>query len=1210
MKNKLISIFKFFIVLIMFCCIYGTLDVNATGNPSVCSAEWVYNKINPEVSVDGATVTITLNGSENGDLMLGDSKFYLAQVYAYRTSDNPKNNYTDTDVVGCSLSEDLKVIKEDSLDPNNCSRLVSTGEYKVDAKDKYKLNLVPSKKFKVKDEKGNETDYQNEIRAVGNYYTNTSLENKKGSSVKITVSENGLVDKLSKYKFRFIFKRGPETTTKKCDTPDGKACNSLDCYKNGSCKNVCANNVYFYVDVDELGKEPITTKVSRVEGDEKKNPIYLNDSAIDCTRYLDYDINGNPIYVGDIGDNANLIDAIDSFEKRFCFIKYHKMMLNSDWDLNSYDLSKNPGLLNRNIAERDENDKLIVDSSKIPAGGIEDEYVLKCNPDTMVEMSDAEIDSMGYYKNANLFYAFEEKTENAGAYTYNFYPGGTPKTEDVSCTRKCEETVEVRYGPPVASKAGACFQYKVKVISRVACSVSGNINPPKSPEEFKIYTPVPYCTDGWGSYNQGGPDDNFDDCINECDGGKYSLSCSKKCSNKVYGDSQKLSSTDSMISYKVTKLENESADESATCKDGKVYDEETKKCEYVVDKVPEDVNSLEKCKNSTVNSVCKGLQHEDLCRNYYKSLGYENNDNVNNYGCYYKNSANIVTWEGKDINSITPPESVGGFNRWGKGLIRNDYVCSMNNFGYNCYYVNNHIPGRWYVLQGHGGWGLGGYIYQTWGGQGNNGIYRANYGGSPCADSCWWSGSPGAEDYMNYDNIFSDYARNLSVYEKAKNTCNAAATCSTTTSEYTISADTFEVTRTGVSKVEHNFPKDRGGYDTDVRRYARANGGNAGKYGTEPNSGTTLIFEAFDDFDSTSNNGCYDNNDTVLENRYRTTWTFPGSFYSEKYGKYLYDKSTTDYTNSPYNHDKQFCISYYSTNVNSEWLKYYRNLYYVNHLDTMEIFGMDDSCVNTYDFTDSSYSYEVYRNEKESKVYPNISWNIKASTRKFGYFGWNFDIYCFYAASRTIDYDSSTPAIDGSPDAISTGKMCIDNPEKYRIRAVDERNMFPDPDGSPLPSTDSVGVGKDTNVNTSGTDAELLPFNWSSRADTSKHTEYNNKDYAFNPRDYITHLQTNYASSGFNPYSEDVLDYEFDLSPSDLRSLRNTSHEDRQVYKSNIGDVKEINDDNIPHYKSTVIHETLNKGKIPKDSAIKCLNMENYKSSKCLKCEGGSCTYE
>lgn len=137
-----------------------------------------------------------------------------------------------------------------------------------------------------------------------------------------------------------------------------------------------------------------------------------------------------------------------------------------------------------------------------------------------------------YYVNKDYYYAKTEDTM-AATYVYNYTGKNAKTTSTTACTRTCEESVVVEYGPPVASKAGLCFEYKVKVTSRVKCYSDIKINPPTPPT---VCTPVPICNSIPGYTHQAGPKEEFDSCIQKCDGGKYSQKCSNQCYKQVYGD--------------------------------------------------------------------------------------------------------------------------------------------------------------------------------------------------------------------------------------------------------------------------------------------------------------------------------------------------------------------------------------------------------------------------------------------------------------------------------------------------------------------------------------------------------------------------------------------------------------------------------------------------------------------------------------------------
>ena len=72
-----------------------------------------------------------------------------------------------------------------------------------------------------------------------------------------------------------------------------------------------------------------------------------------------------------------------------------------------------------------------------------------------------------YKKNKGFLYGSGTFKIDNGHYVYNYDPCNPTYGAKIECEVKCEEAVTVQYGAPVASKAGLCFEYKVKVTSRV-----------------------------------------------------------------------------------------------------------------------------------------------------------------------------------------------------------------------------------------------------------------------------------------------------------------------------------------------------------------------------------------------------------------------------------------------------------------------------------------------------------------------------------------------------------------------------------------------------------------------------------------------------------------------------------------------------------------------------------------------------------------------
>lgn len=260
------------------------------------------------------------------------------------------------------------------------------------------------------------------------------------------------------------------------------------------------------------------------------------------------------------------------------------------------------------------------DEAKASGGETSDvTKTFKC--DVTHRFTASELKGENYYKNTKYLYK-KGAEENVYSYTYKYYlsPNLNPETETHTCKKTCEEAVEVRYGPPVASKAGMCFEYKVKVISRVHCSTDVATPPQKNPD---VCTPYPVCTNGSWVGRQGGPNEDFDKCIKSCDNGKYSLSCSKKCYKKIYGNSKKLNNN--LLNTYATKLANTSSTE---------------------------ISSVKKCKK---NSGDNGCYYRDSYNNIYWDSDLSGNAAE---GRWYIGKTFLVDWglSGFNYSVATSPE--------------------------------------------------------------------------------------------------------------------------------------------------------------------------------------------------------------------------------------------------------------------------------------------------------------------------------------------------------------------------------------------------------------------------------------------------------------------------------------------------------------------------------------------------------------------------
>jgi len=703
------------------------------------------------------------------------------------------------------------------------------------------------------------------------------------------------------------------------------------------------------------------------------------------------------------------------------------------------------------------------------------EYKLSCDKDLYV--ADDAPDSE-YYVNKKFYFDSKTTTETQGYYYNHFYPGDETKQSDneIKCDVTCEEAVSVEYGPPVSSIGGVCFEYKVKVTSYVNCSAT-KPNPPKG--DFGICTPSPTCTSNYRSYYlQGGPDDDFDDCIQQCDGGKYTKKCSNKCYKQVYGNSNSS-----------TKLE---AD------DNSFYN----------------------------NAVQKLVSDGDFSLDTCKSL------QSNNYGCYYR-SGNSIKWS---------------------ATRRNAYAWYTNG-GYEIY-----SAGRWYIENAYAHKNYANYTVSR-----SDGFYRHNLGGgSYCNDTCWWNSCP-YDYYLNYGFAEKDWEDNKTKYENAINACKAKASCSEKTAEITMNVK-YNVMKGGKEEERViNFPYTEN--NAVNKDFISSKGVVEGFNDTSTSDNTTII----------SKRGCYVS--AEQKNNYQVIISFPGSWESRKGEGFEYipkDTSTHIY------HEREFCIPDQAVDVNASWDHYITKKYgeYEDYSITTdeEIKNTCGTCKKLGE--DKCISIDKIDVTKAAPD-PEVPDNINATVHEFGYFGWDFDISCFYSQSHNklcIDTKNNDEKCDS----------CYNN-SQYRVRTVDLKNLFPKADGTENDSVTELG--------------RIRGFNWSDYAIISKDLSNANatKDNAY--VSVPSNIARKIQDEGYTIYEDDkYLDYEFKLSPSVLKEIKKSAGN----YTDYKGQYVNL-DGNINVYKSSLFRSggLLDKSDItikkPEGDQIYCNNIDS--SSKDAGCE-------
>lgn len=108
----------------------------------------------------------------------------------------------------------------------------------------------------------------------------------------------------------------------------------------------------------------------------------------------------------------------------------------------------------------------------------------------------------------------------------------------------CIQDYYVESDNPQLVKGGMGVHYGNKVEINKTCYIYNKKIVQKKPQcSLIVHDPVCVHPGGvtWTDMTTGGPTEEFDSCVNNCDGGKYTQSCINKCYSSVYSSDRKLS---------------------------------------------------------------------------------------------------------------------------------------------------------------------------------------------------------------------------------------------------------------------------------------------------------------------------------------------------------------------------------------------------------------------------------------------------------------------------------------------------------------------------------------------------------------------------------------------------------------------------------------------------------------------------------------------
>ncbi len=723
------------------------------------------------------------------------------------------------------------------------------------------------------------------------------------------------------------------------------------------------------------------------------------------------------------------------------------------------------------IAER-----LQADISKPPTSNItiDDSYEEVADTDLHKHLT-CDAFSNNNYETMHKYYHVETETEG-------------------DCEVTCKEEIEVNFSDPVATQAGLCFQYLIEIKSKVVCDASYKAEPP---ERKEVCYPTPVCYSGAASYDAGGPNEDFDQCVKQCDNGKYTQKCIDSCYSKVY-ENKSTKNTNKKVSNDGTFTREEF---------------ETLSPFYVPTETFYEARQMAvNCSWSTAEQLYNLRQHDP--------------------GGYY----NGGSW----IQSGSCPSALGPY--YFRSVAATQKTINMMN-------------GTYSYSGGRNGYNPDG-----------NGILRENYGGYYCSDSCSWVGSCGSDTVLTEGQAQAQYQQDLAEYYAAKAACEQkAATCTNERTDYEIVVDNP---------------------DTNPN-----NGNDKETFNSYQNLNSNKVQGSFPDMVTLTSGECEGNNDGW---HYHNIITFPGTWINNKTGQTVHsmDPGYEDFYTYVGN---EYCTKLNSVPINTAWYDWKVN-------------QNGDSSALTDD--------------EKSEIEANIEMNIHGSIENYGYFGWDFDISCFYAigepeTSCTPDDPDYPNCDDPDPNCDPTDPdypNCNDGgnddtdpgvPESpvnsYDFRPVALDNLFPN---STTPTSSSEKDIQASNLintveslrNNSATtvaDAEReIGFNWTCAA-----TNLENPDYIVQPVTVLNQIQ----ALGDSIYEGDeYLDYHIRLTPETMNKVRNyndqydsyaepTSNKSSEVL--NAGSNKTAG---ITVYRSYLLHKVLNKGtELVKSGVIGCNNEDN-----------------
>ncbi|MBQ6477659.1 MAG: hypothetical protein IJI43_04430 [Bacilli bacterium] len=723
-------------------------------------------------------------------------------------------------------------------------------------------------------------------------------------------------------------------------------------------------------------------------------------------------------------------------------------------------------------------------------------------------------DLTNYYydqSNTTFFYGRQEKVESTDrTLKYIAHTEGGPDSDPyvteeqtIKCKRVCQEIVKVEYGPPVYIDAGMCFEYRVRATSIVRCkSNAADIKKPKT-KKAKICAPYPVCIHGSTVYKQGGPNEDFEACINKCDGGRYSEHCSNKCYQEVYGTPETA----------LQQLANLQLSEGITA---------TPTSTSTKYGCPKGVGGGQYYRSGSTVKYCMAKDQDPLTCRGGNGADYD-------AGYWY----NDVTHRGAS-------NATSGFRKYG----------ITHWFGAN--YASNQA-----------------------------GFVKRCTGSGLCGDKCHWAGGCGdkskylifsiyangnfgkctaSNNYGVYtdkdtgekirvcnvrDQIKADNHENRRRYRNAKKACKAKTTCTTSSAEFAIS---FKYS-TEKESVVVKFPYSTGSTTKDKLGPPSTN-----KASKVDDNITTLL----------SFGGCYRSSNK--KRWYQVEWTFPATYIVNKKRERVYTKPAQDGTYNTYK--GTVCLPQNLKDTNPAWgKKYYEAAYNGKTVTSKKTSSTLAQLYNDWMCTfKEEKSIENYKNSSSANS-TSDGYNIKAEGMRFGFFRWDFNIWCFYSLLN----DPSKVTLKNGTSLKSTQKECYDIPDDDKKKTIeDEKIQVADPK-DPL-------LQNNTNNRIQLRGDGEIPFNW--KAEAKLVHQKAGHGYNINPAKLLERIKAD-GNSGKTFDDNTNLDFRFKLTPSIISRIKKyNAANGYSLSNAKVISNEQANEAGIIYYRSTFLRNTIADSKL------------------------------